>query len=54
MDRRDEQSGRMKEIHQQLNSAYCQIPMTSHELCASAHGGVNKIEDPEGAGAGLV
>lgn len=37
MDRRDEQSGRMEEIHQQLHSAYCQLPLTSHEFCESVH-----------------
>lgn len=37
MDRRDEQSGRMEEIHQQLHSAYCQLPLTSHEFCDSVH-----------------
>ncbi|XP_011017061.1 PREDICTED: CSC1-like protein RXW8 [Populus euphratica] len=37
MDRRDEQSGRMDEIHQQLHSAYCQLPLTSHEFCESVH-----------------
>ncbi|KAJ6685767.1 putative MEMBRANE PROTEIN DUF221-RELATED [Salix purpurea] len=37
MDRRDEQSGRMEEIHQQMHSAYCQLPLTSHEFCESVH-----------------
>ncbi|KAF8404822.1 hypothetical protein HHK36_009711 [Tetracentron sinense] len=32
MDREDEQCGRMDEIHQQLNSAYCQLSqLTSHD-----------------------
>lgn len=33
MDLRDEQSGRMEEIHQQLHFAYCQFPFSSHDLC---------------------
>ncbi|KDP41570.1 hypothetical protein JCGZ_15977 [Jatropha curcas] len=47
MDRRDELSGRMNEIYQQLHSAYCQFPVSNHEFCQSvqAHGSVN-IEDP--------
>ncbi|XP_057973970.1 CSC1-like protein RXW8 isoform X2 [Malania oleifera] len=35
MDRQDEQSGRMEEIHQQLHSAYCQFTLTSHDACGS-------------------
>uniref|UniRef100_A0A2N9F2E3 CSC1/OSCA1-like 7TM region domain-containing protein n=1 Tax=Fagus sylvatica TaxID=28930 RepID=A0A2N9F2E3_FAGSY len=35
MDRKDEQSGMMEELHQQLHSAYCQFTVTSHELCRS-------------------
>lgn len=33
MDLRDEQYGRMEEIHQQLHFAYCQFPFSSHDLC---------------------
>ncbi|KAJ9166384.1 hypothetical protein P3X46_021150 [Hevea brasiliensis] len=53
MDRRDEQSGRMSEIYQQLHSAYCQIPITSHEFCESAQERHrNKIQDPQGINPG--
>lgn len=33
MDLRDEQYGRMEEIHHQLHFAYCQFPFSSHDLC---------------------
>uniref|UniRef100_A0A2C9VZZ0 CSC1-like protein RXW8 n=1 Tax=Manihot esculenta TaxID=3983 RepID=A0A2C9VZZ0_MANES len=37
MDRRDEQSGKMNEIYQQLHSAYCQIPIATQNFCESVH-----------------
>ncbi|CAK7347369.1 unnamed protein product [Dovyalis caffra] len=56
MDRRDEQSGQMEEIHQQLHSAYCQLtqfPLTSHEYRKSVHEvHEDKIQAPEGTKPG--
>lgn len=33
MDKADEQSGRMEQIHEQLLSAYSQFPPESHNVC---------------------
>ncbi|KAF9613792.1 hypothetical protein IFM89_011516 [Coptis chinensis] len=33
MDRRDERSGRMEDIYEQLQSAYCQFSLISSEMC---------------------
>ncbi|XP_056167486.1 CSC1-like protein RXW8 isoform X2 [Syzygium oleosum] len=37
MDRQDEQSGRMEDIHRQLPSAYCQFSSSFHDLYKSGH-----------------
>ncbi|GAV58004.1 DUF221 domain-containing protein/RSN1_TM domain-containing protein [Cephalotus follicularis] len=44
MDRQDEQSGRLEEIHQQLQTAYCQFQLTSHDICKRVH---DNVQDPE-------
>lgn len=48
MDREDEQSGKMEEIHRQLRSAYCQFSPSFHDSCKpdqSDNG--ESIRDPE-------
>lgn len=58
MDRRDEQSGRMEEIYQQLRSAYTH----STETCKDSRGSessdrreeANDIPDPEHVKPGLI
>uniref|UniRef100_A0A2P2IPP4 CSC1/OSCA1-like 7TM region domain-containing protein n=1 Tax=Rhizophora mucronata TaxID=61149 RepID=A0A2P2IPP4_RHIMU len=51
MDRHNEQYGKMEEIYQQLHSAYCQLPIKSHELCDAACKNSNEnrehAQDPE-------
>ncbi|XP_057973972.1 CSC1-like protein RXW8 isoform X3 [Malania oleifera] len=58
MDRQDEQSGRMEEIHQQLHSAYCQFTLTSHDACGSRRPNHdedgNRIQDLEDIKPGLT
>jgi hypothetical protein len=58
MDRQDEQSGRMEEIHQQLHSAYCQFNVISQELCRSQclnnQGEGDGSLDPEKLKSGLI
>ena len=58
MDRKDEQSGMMEELHQQLHSAYCQFTVTSHELCRSecfSHlGDRESSPDPKNVKSGLI
>ncbi|XP_065881169.1 CSC1-like protein RXW8 [Euphorbia lathyris] len=47
MDRRDELSGRMTEIHQQLHSSYCQFPI-ARDLCGTAQSSQDgHVTDPE-------
>lgn len=47
MDRRDEQSGAINEIHQQLQSSYCQFPI-ARNLRQTAQSSQNScIEVPE-------
>ncbi|GMN35923.1 hypothetical protein TIFTF001_005617 [Ficus carica] len=57
MDRRDEQSGKMEEIYQQLHSAYRQFTLTPHDLfkseSSSHHEGCNDTQDPENVKPGL-
>ncbi|XP_008220418.1 PREDICTED: CSC1-like protein RXW8 [Prunus mume] len=56
MDRKDEQSGRMEEVYEQLHSAYCQSPVTPDDSFNSGH--VNhhedgdSIQDPENVNPG--
>ncbi|XP_050226783.1 CSC1-like protein RXW8 isoform X1 [Mercurialis annua] len=56
MDRDDEQSGRMEEIHTQLRSAYCQFPITAHHFCESVLSSethqLKSAKDPEEAKSG--
>ncbi|GMY07023.1 CSC1-like protein RXW8 isoform X2 [Fagus crenata] len=56
MDRKDEQSGMMEELHQQLHSAYCQFTVTSHELyrseCFSHLGDRESSPDPKNVKSG--
>ncbi|EXC22422.1 putative membrane protein [Morus notabilis] len=51
MDRRDEESGKMEEIYQQLHSAYYQFTLTPHDLfksgSSSNHEGGDSVRDPE-------
>ncbi|KAL5844637.1 hypothetical protein ACOSQ3_010691 [Xanthoceras sorbifolium] len=51
MDRQDERSGTMEEIYQVLQSAYCQIKLTSQDLSKSTdishHVDQDSIRDPE-------
>lgn len=37
MDQEDEQSGRMEEIHRNLQTAYCQLTLKRQDLGKSAH-----------------
>ncbi|KAK6938010.1 CSC1/OSCA1-like, 7TM region [Dillenia turbinata] len=57
MDRQDEQSGGMEEIHQQLHSAYCQFTVSSHDIYAASNPDhvedKDAIQDPENAIPGL-
>ncbi|XP_050251360.1 CSC1-like protein RXW8 isoform X2 [Quercus robur] len=50
MDRKDEQSGKMEEIHRQLRAAYYQFTVASHELCkfeCLSHGAKKSSPDPK-------
>lgn len=58
MDRRDEESGKMEEIYQQLHSAYYQFTLTPHDLfksgSSSNHEGGDSVRDPENVKPGLI
>uniref|UniRef100_A0A1D1Z0N5 Putative membrane protein YLR241W n=1 Tax=Anthurium amnicola TaxID=1678845 RepID=A0A1D1Z0N5_9ARAE len=49
MDRQDEQSGRMEQIHEQLQSAYCQFPLKMTTLC-DPEGGIEGESSRSGGG----
>ncbi|KAG8377432.1 hypothetical protein BUALT_Bualt08G0032300 [Buddleja alternifolia] len=63
MDRQDEQCGKMEEIHEKLQCAYCQFKSKLHEpveenkiecsLDGTERGDVEKLEDPEDVTLGL-
>ncbi|CAA7399447.1 unnamed protein product [Spirodela intermedia] len=52
MDRHDEENGRMEEIHEQLQSAYCQFPLRMASICdhegdeSSKNGGPGESSSP--------
>ncbi|KAH0990109.1 hypothetical protein GBA52_001592 [Prunus armeniaca] len=56
MDKKDEQSGRMEEVYEQLHSAYCQSPVTPDDSFNSGHANHhedrNSIQDPENVNPG--
>lgn len=60
MDREDEQSGRMEQIHRDLQTAYCQFTLKCQELRNSvqlsrpAHSEEESIEDPRRTKPDLV
>lgn len=63
MDRKDEQSGKMEEIHRQLRAAYYQFTVASHEIVAShelckfeclSHGAKKSSPDPKNVKPGLI
>ena len=57
MDRKDEQSGKMEEIHRQLRAAYYQFTVASHELCkfeCLSHGAKKSSPDPKNVKPGLI
>ncbi|KAL6963142.1 CSC1-like protein rxw8, partial [Sarracenia purpurea var. burkii] len=53
MDRKDEENGKMEEIHKQLHSAYCQLASTSNDSSKaepsddSKNGDASVCPDPE-------
>ncbi|KAJ8771370.1 hypothetical protein K2173_026547 [Erythroxylum novogranatense] len=53
MDRRDEDSGTLREIHQQLQSAYSQMPLAPRKLCDSGKTPQDKVCDPEAVKPGV-
>ena len=57
MDRKDEQSGKMEDIHRQLRAAYYQFTVASHELCkfeCLSHGAQKSSPDPKNVKPGLI
>ncbi|CAB4296727.1 unnamed protein product [Prunus armeniaca] len=56
MDKKDEQSGRMEEVYEQLHSAYCQSPVTPDDSFNSGHANHHEdrdsIQDPENVNPG--
>ncbi|KAL5558722.1 hypothetical protein UlMin_034933 [Ulmus minor] len=55
MDRRDEQSGRMEEIYEQLHSAYCQFTVASQKLFRTGHReDGSSMQEPETVKPGLI
>ncbi|KAK9270817.1 hypothetical protein L1049_026403 [Liquidambar formosana] len=58
MDWQDEQFGRMEEIHQQLPAAYCQVTLTSNDLCKCGHSDhkqdADNVGEPEAMKPGLI
>ncbi|GLT62968.1 hypothetical protein SLA2020_355680 [Shorea laevis] len=58
MDRQDEQSQRLEQIYQQLQSAYCQFPIKCHDMSKSGHsprrGGQDCIKDEKAQKSGKV
>ncbi|GKV33465.1 hypothetical protein SLEP1_g41982 [Rubroshorea leprosula] len=56
MDRQDEQSQRLEQICQQLQSAYCQFPIKCHDMSKSGHshhrGGQDCIKDQKAQKSG--
>lgn len=55
MDRRDERCGRMKDIYEQLHSAYCQFTGSTQSECFSSRQGDGEhVRAPENLQNGLL
>lgn len=49
MDQEDEQCGRMEEIHQQLHTAYQQLPPDEIDFCSGECSGSHELHENEGS-----
>lgn len=55
MDRRDERCGRMDQIYEQVQSAYCQATHSTQSECFSSHQGDREhVRTPEELETGVI